>query len=210
MRARAQSASRSVASTRPTRRPTPVISTGERLVSEGYQLAATYGLDSGVQFQRENAGGIGIQSVLDMGFLDAIDVWGWVEQGVEVCFPQQGHIVFLDASTSPRTVTTIPYTYEDGYTCAHLTVAGTLVLVMDGPATPTVSDAPVALTGCTISTTDLVNMRNEPDGDQVLMVFLPETVFAALQRTTGWFQVDFRGTLGWISADYVVTAGDCG
>ena len=44
----------------------------------------------------------------------------------------------------------------------------------------------------------------------MLLVFLPDTVFTALQRTSGWFQVDFNGMLGWISADYVMTAGDCG
>ena len=203
----------------PSATPTQGPSTGELLVSEGYQLSATYGLDSGAQFQRVGADGIGNQSVLDMGFLDAIDVWGYVSQGVEVCFPQHGNIVFLDAATSPRTVTAIPFWHENGFTCANLTSAGTVVLVMDGPATPTVSDGsttqtgsdqPVALNGCTIETTDLVNMRDEPDGDQVLLVFLPGTVFAALQRTSGWFQVNFNGTLGWISADYVNTSGDCG
>ena len=32
----------------------------------------------------------------------------------------------------------------------------------------------------------------------------------ATARTPGWFQVEYRGASGWISADYVSTDGDCG
>ena len=184
-------------------------STGELLVAQGYGLSATYGLKSGVQFQRVNQSGIGIQSVLDMGFLDAIDVWGWVNQGVEVCFPQQGEIVFLDASTSPRTVRTIDFTYADGFTCAYLTGPGTLVLVSSGSASASSSEETTTLSGCVITTTAMVNMRNAPGGDQILLVFFPDTVFTALQRTTDWFKVDYQGTPGWISALYVVASGTC-
>ena len=144
-----------------------------------------------------------------MGFLDAIDVWGWVNQGVEVCFPQAGDIVFLDASTSPRTVRTIPFTYSDGFTCVNVATAGTVVLVSSGPAGASSSDEAVTLSGCVITTTAMVNMRNAPAGDQVLMVFLPETVLSPLQRTSDWFQVKFKDTIGWISAAYVMASGTC-
>jgi len=153
--------------------------------------------------------GIGIQSALDMGYLDAIDVWGWASQGVEVCFPRKGDLVFVDASTSSRTVRSLEFTYLGGFSCASISMAGTVVLVEAGPVEASLSDEPVASSGCTTTTTDMVNMRNAPGGDTVLMGFLPGTVFAALQRATDWFQVQLRGTPGWISADFVTTQGNC-
>ena len=39
------------------------------------QLFAVNGLYSGIQFQRVPPAGVGIQSVLDLGYLDAVDVW---------------------------------------------------------------------------------------------------------------------------------------
>ena len=57
------------------------------LLAKGYRLRARYGLESGVQFRRVDRDGIGVQSALDAGFRDAVDVYGYAEQGVEVCFP---------------------------------------------------------------------------------------------------------------------------
>ena len=105
-----------------------VVCTGEQLSAQGYRLSAVFGLCSGVQFQRVDQSGVGIQSVIDLGIVDAIDVWGYVEQGVEVCFTQSGYVVFLDAATSPRTVTTINSYLRDGYTCVMLHTAGTVVI----------------------------------------------------------------------------------
>ena len=62
--------------------------TGYILVNQGYQLWAQHGLASGVQFKRVDASGVGNSAVIDLGVIDAIDVWGYVEQGVQVCFPQ--------------------------------------------------------------------------------------------------------------------------
>ena len=93
------------------------------------QLFAVNGLYSGIQFQRVPPAGVGIQSVLDLGYLDAVDVWANIGDGYGVCFPQLGQIIFLDAATSPRTVTTIQYFTRDGYTCAFMDRAGTVVLV---------------------------------------------------------------------------------
>ena len=89
--------------------PTPTVAPGcaycAELIAAGFRLSATYGLASGVQFRRLDAGGIGIRSVLEAGFLDAVDVFGYAEQGVEVCFPGSGSLLLLDAATSPRSVT---------------------------------------------------------------------------------------------------------
>ena len=98
----------------------PPARTGETLQRQGYVLSAPHGLGSGVQFQRVDGRGIGIQAVLNRGLRDAVDVWGFVEQGVEVCFPpDRGHggLLFLDASTAPRTVMPLASELRNGYTC---------------------------------------------------------------------------------------------
>ena len=95
----------------------------------GMTFEAAYGLDSGVHFRQLDGGGIGIQSIIDAGPLAALDVYGYVEQGVEVCFPQIGRVIFLDARTMPRAITTLPATVRDGMTCVYLNSPGSLVLL---------------------------------------------------------------------------------
>ena len=81
--------------------------------------------------------------MIALGLLDAVDVWGAIGGGYEVCFPQAGRIVFLDASTSPRAVHEIAHYTDGDFTCVRDNRAGTLVLVTDAPPT-TADDAPVA------------------------------------------------------------------
>ena len=95
----------------------------------GIAVHATYGLDSGIQCQRLDGGGIGIQSIIDAGFIDAVDIWGYVVQGVEVCFPQAGRLLFLDASLMPRVAAPLESTVVNGMTCASISSPGSLVLM---------------------------------------------------------------------------------
>ncbi len=93
------------------------------------RISATNGLGSGVQCQRLDGGGIGIQSIIDAGFIDAVDVWGYVEQGVEVCFPQAGRIIFLDALTIPRAMSPLESYRVNSITCVWIESPGSLVLL---------------------------------------------------------------------------------
>ena len=95
----------------------------------GMTFEAAYGLDSGVHFRQLDGAGIGIQSIIDAGYLAALDVYGYVEQGVEVCFPQIGRVIFLDARTMPRAITPLESTVRDGMTCASISSPGSLVLM---------------------------------------------------------------------------------
>ena len=95
----------------------------------GMTFEAAYGLESGVHFRQLDGAGIGIQSIIDAGPLAALDVYGYVEQGVEVCFPQIGRVVFLDARTMPRAITALDATVRDGMTCVSLNSPGSLVLL---------------------------------------------------------------------------------
>jgi uncharacterized protein YgiM (DUF1202 family) len=65
------------------------------------------------------------------------------------------------------------------------------------------------LSDCSVTTTHGLNLRDEPNGKIVGAVAINETL-APLASAKGWFKVMYHESEGWISADYVVTAGDCG
>ena len=192
---------------------TPICSGDWLNWNTGIRVWATYGLCSGVQFKRLEAGWLtGNQRVIDAGFLDAVDVYGYAEQGVEVCFPAYGAVVLLDASTSPRTLEPLDAYLDEHYTCAAFNKAGTAVLISanSGLASPPVAGGPSAgLANCMVTTTYVLNLRAEPNGNVIGMVAHNATL-TALSRTADWFEVDANGVTGWISADYVTTAGSCG
>ena len=54
-----------------------------------------------------------------------------------------------------------------------------------------------------------LNFRETPGGR--IMRVLPAFVrLTAVERVPGWILVDWYGTRGWVSADYVETQGSCG
>lgn len=194
------------------------------LLARGFVLKATYGLDSGVQFRQVDRGGIGDQSVLDDGFMDAVDVYGYAEQGVEVCFPGSGKLLLLDAAFSPRMKVPLAATSQHGMTCGQTNRAGTIVL-LNGPPAPAAPATAVAppnhsLFNCMVTTNYVLNFRSSPGGPLIhftdpwgaeIAGWLPYNVMlTALARTADWFKVDYHGTQGWIFADYVSPQGDCG
>ncbi len=197
--------------------PKPQVHSGERLLRQGYGLSAAHGLRSGVQFRRLGASGIGIVWVIDMGFLDAVDVWGFVEQGVAICFPpERGHggLMFLDAATSPRAAAPLASEIRDGYTCASINRAGTVVLVSNAPQPsqlPVPTGLPTTvLRDCMVQTNAILNFRDGPAGN-VIEPLIPYGVrLTALERTDSWFKVDYHGARGWISAGHVELIGACG
>ena len=115
----------------PTATPRPQIAaTHVALQAEtGATFRTAYGLDSGVHFRQLDAAGIGVQSIIDAGYLEAFDVWGYVEQGVEVCFPQVGRVILLDATTIPRSIVPLASTVANGQTCVSINSPGSLVLL---------------------------------------------------------------------------------
>ncbi len=118
---------------RPTLTPTPRPAYGASYTAlqtaTGMTFEAAYGLDSGVHFRQLDGAGIGIQSIIDAGYLAALDVYGYVEQGVEVCFPQIGRVIFLDAQTMPRAIVPLESTVRNGMTCVSIDSPGSLVLL---------------------------------------------------------------------------------
>ena len=171
-------------------------------------VSATTGLDSGVQCQQVDAGGIGIPAVIEAGFIDAVDVWGYVEQGVEICFPQLGSITFLDAAAIPRAVTSLPAWRAGNMTCVSLDRPGTVVLapLAPGETLPAGETAPAAPAEqeCAVRTTANLNLRETPAmGDNIIGHLSRGVLITPLSRTTHWVQVNYSGKLGWIGAKYV-------
>ena len=68
---------------------------------------------------------------------------------------------------------------------------------------------PRELAGCRVTTTHVLNFRAGPAGARIGQVPQGATV-TATARTPGWFSVEYGEVSGWISADYVLTEGDCG
>ncbi len=64
------------------------------------------------------------------------------------------------------------------------------------------------LSACDVTTSYPLNFRDAPGGNRIGSVPI-DTTLAAATRTVGWFRIVYDGTPGWISADYVMTAGEC-
>ncbi len=164
-------------------------------------------ISDGVQCRILDAAGIGILEVIQAGFIDAVDVWGYLGGGVEVCFKNSGSLVFLDAATSPRNVLSLAGYSKAGMTCTLVERPGSVVLV-PGPA-PAAIEAEDNLADCQVTLNAHLNFRARPGG--AIMSTLPQGVtLTAMKYEAGWFQVDFYGLAGWVSADYVTPHGSCG
>ena len=191
-------------------------------------VSAQLGLNSGINFERYTHFNVGMQKVIDLGILDVVDVWGNANQYFEVCFPQRGAIVFLDASTSPRSLMQLTSFERDGLTCGSMDRAGTMVLVKPStstaPAKPSAEqliaqsfidstsdpiDSAIDLTDCVVSTDYNLNLRREPWGGKLHVVRKRSSV-AASARTQSWFKVTYEDIEGWIASWLVDTEGDCG
>ena len=174
---------------------------------------------------------VGIQSVIDRGVLDVVDVWGNANQYFEVCFPQAGHVLFLDAATSPRTVLEPSNFIRGDYSCAAMSRAGTMVLVK-GPTESTEStesaessasralaqqfidsttdpvSSAINLRNCEVTPKYNLRLRAAPWGE-LLGVVPSDTTVTASARTQSWFKVTYDETEGWIAAWLSDDDGNC-
>lgn len=179
----------------------------------GIEISATYGLESGVQCQEIDAAGIGIQWIIDAGFIKAVDIWSYVEQGVRVCFDASGPLLFLDSTTVPKTVLKLPLYILDGKTCASIRRPGSIVLqrwageIAQPTALPAASRA--TQTRCMVTTTAALNLRDAPNGNRIGEI-PPSVTLTALSSANGWYKVDWYGQAAWISAAFTIPRGSCG
>ncbi|MBN1678737.1 MAG: hypothetical protein JW966_00500 [Anaerolineae bacterium] len=178
--------------------------------------------ENGAFVKYENPGSIGNDKILNQGVIQAVDIYGWAHGAatsdfnnpVKVCLMGSGAFYWLDATQSPRPANLMPATSEGGYTCAMIPEAGTVVLV-PGPSAPaaapanTITDGVTALSGCMVTTKDMLNLRESPGGAVIRWVPYNVTL-TAFARTADWFNVDYLGVQGWLSAGFVTPSGACG
>jgi hypothetical protein len=80
---------------------------------------------------------IGVPSVLSRGVLVAVDIFALnggssvtrFNNSIYVCLQGSGAFIFLDANQSPRSPQQLTSVSENGYQCANVSNAGTVVLV---------------------------------------------------------------------------------
>ena len=170
------------------------------------------GIARATQCRQLDESGIGSADVIGPGLVDAVDVYGWVLPNTQVCFAVPGgSFRFLDATTAPRTVSELPAYSANGMVCTTINRAGTVAL-LPGPPPPPPSPTPQPrqyLSGCMVRTNYMLNFRSGPDGEAIGIVPYNVTL-TALERTSGWFKVDYHGARGWISAGHVEPIGNCG
>ena len=85
---------------------------------------------------------VGDPGLIEYGIITAVDVFGVTSNGfadptfehaVTVCLQGTGRFIFLSALNSPRTTYEPPSFVQDGYTCAAISSAGTVVLIPPAP-----------------------------------------------------------------------------
>ena len=199
--------------------PTEVVREPSDSCYELPERVAVFGHVYGTECRMLRENGIGIWEVLDRGFLDAVDVWSYVNGGIEVCFRETGWLVFLDAAYAPRMVVELETFERDGMTCGAIDGAGTVVLVQSSPApdpaaTPLAPTLPtfdaIPLSDCQIKLTETLFLRAAPAGEITGLVWQFSEV-AAYEISGFWYKIEFEGQTGYVSRYHrKVLSGGCG
>ena len=169
------------------------------------------GSGSSINMRRIDAGGIGVQWIIDAGFIAAVDIWGEVLPE-EVCLDGVGWLLFLDAGTSPRAESRLDSVQRDGRTCAEIDGPGTVVLMAAGPTPASEAAMPASRQSqqCRVLTTGHLKLRAAPTTDGEVIAYVPRaTRLRLISSIRYWFQVEYEGNEGWIGAAYVSDSHDC-
>jgi len=177
--------------------------------------------------QQLQGAGVGDPVILDSGFMDAVDIFGYVPGDITVCMRGEGGMIFRNKTTIPVT-NEIPATtwYDGGYTCTFVNKEGILVLVANGGSRPapeviveedgtvvevTPEPASNALQNCRVNTyLGIMNLRTDPTTSGDVISWIPfNTTLTAIGKTDGWYNVIYRDTNGWLAADFVSPTGEC-
>lgn len=167
---------------------------------------------------------IGIQSVIDLGVVQAVDLFGLLPDGspvvpfvapMRVCLRGTGDAIFLTAATAARTSVYLPVLTDSppNYACANVPVSGTVVLVRTrtGAAPAAASPSGASLEGCAVITTNPLNLRTTPDTNAAVLAIIPySTRLTAHERLPGWYRVSYAGQVGYVSSEFVTPSGSCG
>ncbi len=181
---------------------------------------AVFGYVKGTQCQIVDGAGVGKLELVKRGIISAVDVWGFVNGGVEVCFRNSGALLFLDAAYAPRMLMELEAYQRDGMTCGAINGAGTVVLVRADrppdlgapppgePTLPTIDSLPPK--DCHIKLQETLFLRATPAGEIIGLVWLYSEV-PVFEVNGEWYRVEFEGRVGFISRHHrKVLRGGCG
>ncbi len=174
-----------------------------------------------------NGAGIGDAQVLALGVIQAVNLYGLMPGGystdtftgpVQVCLRGTGGVLFMhyNPATQQRETSWLPAVQQGDYTCVDVPSAGIVVLVSSGspaPAAAETSSEPVsnALSDCSVTTLYAARLRAEPNTSSEVLATVPYNLtLQATEAADGWLRVIYGDQQGWISADLLATAGDCG
>ncbi len=156
---------------------------------------------------------------LAAGMLAAVEIWGFVTSGTEVCFKDAGNLVFLNSAASPPTVHTLSAYDKDGNNCGQIDSAGIVVLVAlelqdQAQQLAAVEQLPqfnaiASLENCQVTTTQVSRLYTSPAGDVIISLIPYNAALTATERQSDWYKVSFLESEGWVSAVHVSTLGQC-
>jgi predicted outer membrane repeat protein len=161
-----------------------------------------------------NPGEIGIQSVIDLGVIHAINVFplpaGTLTSPVTICLSGGGDVLFINAAD--RSISRLPVGANG---CVLVTSPGLVVMVRGQSgiaAPPAAPPTGTVLNNCQVTTTDApLNLRAEPNASATVLAKLPyDLTLNATERVPGWFRVIYLDGQGWVSVEFVQPLGDCG
>ncbi len=194
--------------------PSPTVRVSRQTLNElPEEIIVRYWLD-GAHGRRVGPVEISDAELIQQGIVDAIDLWGYVTPGVEVCFKRRGDkLVFMDAATAPRTKLPWLGYASNGMTCTVIDRPGTLVLLGDtssAGAWQPIAPQPgsTSLSDCVVELTEYLNFRESPSG-AIINILAPGIGLTAVESADGWYKVDFYGRKGWIIGDSVIPIGNC-
>jgi len=171
------------------------------------------GYTNGTACKVLDARGVGNETVLNHGFLHAVDIFGDLSATVSACFQHgPGVIILLDAANSPRNIVPLQPRLDGNMICADVPRAGTVVLMPLQFAETGLAPMPIwHLGSCTVTTTDILNLRSEPNSASAILARVLNDVQLTADRTEqNWYQVNYYDIVGWLSGDYLSKSGNCG
>lgn len=142
--------------------------------------------------------------LMNAGITVAVEIWGRTEAGVEVCFADDGSLVFIDTSASPPAISRLSLYASGDLMCGKFTKSGVVAQV-----SALSDESSIPLSECTVTTSNVLRLRDEADWQQVKALVPFRVTLPAKARTASWFFVEFMGMDGWVSAGYVQTEGIC-
>ncbi len=171
-----------------------------------------FGYRNGTACKVLDANGVGNQVLIDAGFIRAVDMFGDLSSPVTACFGHgTGIVILLDAANSPRNIVPLRARLEYGMICADVDRAGTVVLMPESFADSGLAPAPAwDLSGCTVTTTAILNLRSEADGaSSIVANVLNDVSLTADMKANNYYRVSYYEINGWLGSDYLSKSGNC-